>query len=523
MNEAAAPNVAAHLTRVAIIGTGFAGLGMAIKLKQQGIHSFTVYEQADGVGGTWRDNTYPGAACDVQSHLYSFSFEPNPSWSSMYGKQAEILAYLERTTDRYGVRPHIRFNTRVQSARFDEASATWILELDDGTTARADVVVSATGGLSRPKYPDIEGIDAFEGQMFHSARWNHDCDLDGKRVAVIGTGASAIQIVPQLAKRVSRLHVFQRSAAWVMPKDDHAISEREQRAYALLPLLQKLHRYKLYWQLELRAAAFVMWPQVLERFQKQAEAYIARQVRDPELRAKLIPDYTLGCKRILLANDYYPALQKDNVEVITEGIERITPTGVTTGDGAHFEADVIVLCTGFQASEDVAPFPVTGLNGRDLSTEWRAGAEAYLGTAVSGFPNLFMLVGPNTGLGHSSMVFMIESQIAYVMSALRTLEAAGADYMDVRPDVQSRFNERLQDKLGKTVWASGCTSWYQTSDGKNTTLWPGFTVEFRARTRRVRAADYRLCRAGDAAAQRTSRPSASSHVSSVRASAKASS
>lgn len=487
---------------VAIVGTGFAGLCMAIRLIKAGETSFVVYEAAGSVGGTWRDNTYPGAACDVQSHLYSFSFEPNPHWSSMYARQAEILAYLEYCTDRYGVEPFIRFNTAVEGASFDADAGLWTLRLSDGTTARARSVVSATGGLSRPRYPDIAGLESFAGDMFHSARWDHGCDTRGKRVAVIGTGASAIQIVPQMAESARRVHVFQRSAAWVLPKDDRPISSREQGWFARLPITQRLWRLRQYWSLEARALAFVAYPRAMQYIQRLAEKHLARAVPDPALRAKLTPDYTLGCKRILLANDYYPALQRDHVEVVTDAIEGVTPAGVRTADGEEREVDVIVLCTGFRAADDLAPFEITGLDGRDLGESWRDGAEAYLGTAISGFPNLFTLVGPNTGLGHSSMVFMIESQVNYVMSALRSMRRHKLRYIDLRPDVQSRFNQALQSRMAGTVWSSGCSSWYQAENGKITTLWPGFTAEFRLRTLRARMADYRCvfdaAAAGDA-------------------------
>lgn len=477
---------------IAIIGTGFAGLGMGIRLKRAGIDNFTIFEMASGVGGTWRDNTYPGAACDVQSHLYSFSFEPNPDWSSMFGKQAEILAYLERCADKYDLRRHIQFDTAVDGAVFDEDAGEWTLQLSTGLTHRAHVVVSGTGGLSRPQLPSIRGLDEFRGTMFHSARWDHDCDLEGKTVAVIGTGASAIQIVPQVAKRAKQLCMFQRTPAYVMPKPDRPISERERNVFRTMPIVQKLARLRLYVSLELRAIAFVGYPKLMEPLGKLARKYIARAVPEPELQQKLIPDYTFGCKRILIANDFYPALRQDHVDVITDSIESIDATGIVTADGTHRPVDVIILCTGFKAAEDIVPFPVRGVGGRELQTAWREGAEAYLGTTIAGFPNLGLLVGPNTGLGHSSMVFMIESQINYMMSMIRTLRRKRLRYVDVKDGVQAKFNRSLQSRMAGTVWQSGCNSWYQTSDGKNTTLWPGFTVEFRARTLRMRTRDYEL-------------------------------
>lgn len=480
-------------SHIAIVGTGFAGLGMGIRLKRAGIDDFTIFEKAGGVGGTWRDNTYPGAACDVQSHLYSFSFEPNPDWSSMFGKQAEILAYLERCTDKYGLREHIELDTAVEAAEFDERSGQWTLRLSNGRTHRAHVVVSGTGGLSQPQFPAITGLDEFAGPMFHSARWDHGCDLDGKTVAVIGTGASAIQIVPQIARRAKQLHVFQRTPAWVMPKPDRPISRREREVFRALPLVQKLARMRLYVALELRAIAFVGYPELMRPLGKIVRKHIERSVPEVELQDKLIPDYTLGCKRILIANDYYPTLREHHVDVVTDSIESIDATGIRTADGAHRAVDVVVLCTGFKAAEDIVPFPVRGVGGRELRTAWRDGAEAYLGTTIAGFPNLGILVGPNTGLGHSSMVFMIESQLNYMMSMIRTLRRKRLKYVDVKPDVQARFNRSVQSRMARTVWQTGgCTSWYQTSNGKNTTLWPGFTAEFRARTLRMRTRDYHL-------------------------------
>ncbi len=488
------------MTDIAIIGTGFAGLCMGIRLKQAGRDDFVIYESGDGVGGTWRDNTYPGAACDVPSHLYSFSFEQNPGWSAMFSAQPEILAYLERCADKYDLRRHIQLRTKVTEARFDEARGRWSLGLTDADSegpprqATHRYVVSATGGLSQPKLPDIPGLDSLAGSAFHSARWDHEVDLTGKRVAVIGTGASAIQIVPRLAKKAAQLTVFQRTPAWVLPKPDRPISPLERRLYAALPPAQRLQRTWLYWTHEARAIAFIKYPRLLASLSKLVARKLNKVIPDPELRAKLTPDYTLGCKRILISNDYYPALRRDNVEVVTQGIERIIPAGIVCADQAR-EFDVIVLCTGFKAAEDVVSYAIYGLEGQALDEVWRGGAEAYLGTSISGFPNLSLLVGPNTGLGHNSMIFMIESQVNHAMSCVETLSERDLCYVDVRPEVQDRFNRRLQARMGDTVWQAGCDSWYLASGGKNTTLWPGFTVEFRARTRRIKLEDYRLVHA----------------------------
>lgn len=476
---------------VVIAGSGFAGLCMGIRLKQAGIDSFTIYEQADGIGGTWYANNYPGAACDVQSFLYSFSFEPKHDWTRMFGPQAEILGYLNHCVDKYGLRPHIRLNSELTAARFDDASGLWTVTINGREKVQAHAVVSCIGGLSRPILPDIPGIDSFQGKKFHSARWDHGYDLAGKNVAVIGTGASAIQIVPQLAPIAKQLKLFQRTPPWIMPKPDREISGLERSLFRRFPALQRLFRRAIYWGLEARAIAFVQQPRMLRLAQNVARLHLRRQVKDPALRAKLTPNYTMGCKRVLISNDYYPALTRPNVEVVTEGIAEITPRGVRTRDGAEHAVDAIVFGTGFQAAEAMSPFAVTGRGGRDLNEVWREGPEAYLGAAVSGFPNMFMIVGPNTGLGHSSMVFMIESQAQYVLSAIQALRDPAVKFLDLKPDVQQRYNERLQKQMAGTVWATGgCVSWYQTASGKNTTLWPGFTFRFRQLTRRLRPEDY---------------------------------
>lgn len=477
---------------ILIVGTGFAGLGMGIRLKQAGIDDFTLLEQASSVGGTWRDNHYPGAACDVESHLYSFSFEKNPEWSRTFACQREILAYLEHCTDKYGLRPHIRFDTSVTGGSFDEASGLWSLSTNKGETLRARVVVSGTGGLSRPALPDIPGLSSFAGKTFHSARWDDAYPLEGKAVGVIGTGASAIQIVPSIAPRVGKMAVFQRTAPWILPKPDRAFSEQQKARFRRFPALLSLERAGIYLRRELSALGFVVEPRLLALLEPLVLTYLKKQVRDPVLREKLTPDYHLGCKRILPTNDYYPALQRPNVELVTEGIEAIVPSGVVTRDGKERALDVLILATGFHAAEAVTPFRLRGRGGRDLDETWREGAEAYLGTTVSGFPNLFLIVGPNTGLGHSSMVVMIEAQIAYVLSAIQKMRAENLSLVDVREGAQARYNQEIQRRLGKTVWASGCKSWYQTRSGKNTTLWPGFTFEFARRTRAFDAASYEL-------------------------------
>ncbi len=477
---------------ILIVGSGFAGLGMGIRLKQAGMNDFTILEQASDLGGTWRDNRYPGAACDVESHLYSFSFEQNPRWTRMFAPQQEILDYLEHCADKYGLRPHLRFNTSVVGATFSESNGLWEVRCSDGSTRRARVVIAACGGLSRPSTPDIPGLNRFAGPVFHSARWDHTCDLTGKTVAIIGTGASAIQIVPAIASDVAKLHVFQRTPPWILPKADRDLTSGEQKRFERLPVLQRLARLAQYWRHELIALGFVVNPKLLKLASRLALRYLKESVPDAALRAKLTPTYTMGCKRVLLSNDYYPALQRENVELVTSGIEEIRAHSIVTSDGVERPIDALVLATGFYAAEAVAPFDVKGRAGQELNEAWRDGPEAYLGTAVAGFPNMFLLVGPNTGLGHSSMVFMIESQLEYVMGCLHHLREQHLHSIEVKAEAQARYNTELQERLPRTVWATGCSSWYQTRTGRNTTLWPGFTFEYRFRTRRFDPADYEL-------------------------------
>jgi cation diffusion facilitator CzcD-associated flavoprotein CzcO len=482
----------ARTPAVAIIGTGFAGLGMAIQLKAAGYHDITIFEKADDVGGCWRDNTYPGAACDVPSHLYSFSFEPKTDWSRRFAPQPEILQYLRDTAVKYDVRRHIRFRTEVSAATFDEGAGRWHIELSDGTTHDADVLIAGTGQLNRPAYPRIPGIDTFAGAMFHSARWNHDYDLAGKKVAVIGTGASAIQFVPQIAPRVAELKLFQRDAAHVIPKPDYAYPRLARKAFANISGLQRLSRWLTYWQLEPRAVAFTKFPQLTAPIKARFHRHLRKQVADNALRDKLTPKDPIGCKRILISNDYYGALIRPNVDVVTEGITEIRPDGLVTAGGDFHQADAIILGTGFQATDLLAPMHITGRDGLVLRDAWCEGAEAYLGVSVAKFPNLFVLYGPNTNLGHSSIVFMLEAQIGYVMQAVRRLARGDAAWLDVRVDVQDAFNTTLQHRIRATVWSQGCSSWYKTASGRNPINWPGFTFEYRRRTRRLNESDYHL-------------------------------
>lgn len=477
--------------RVVIIGAGFAGIGMAIRLQQAGIDDFVLLEKDDDLGGTWRDNTYPGCACDVPSYLYSFSFELNPHWSRMFAAQEEIWDYLRHCVDKYGIEDRIRYRTEWTGARFDESTGTWEVEVDGAETLRCRALVTGVGALHKPKVPDLSGIESFAGTAFHSAQWDHDHDLTGRRVAVIGTGASAVQFVPQIAGQVDQLDLYQRSAAWVTPKPDREISQRERTLYARSPLAQRIARALIYWLLETRGTGFALTPKAMKVIEWQAKRHLAKQVADLELRAKLTPDYQIGCKRILLSNDYYPALTRDNVDVVTDAIAEVTPSGIITEDGTKREADTIIYGTGFEVSGNLTDVEIIGRDGADLNEQWsQRGVGAHLGITVSGFPNLFLLLGPNTGLGHSSVVFMIEQQVDYVLQALDLLDRRGADFVDVRPDAQDGFLDRIQTRLTDTVWQSGCKSWYIDENGRNFTIWPHFTWKYWLETRRFDPDEY---------------------------------
>ncbi len=483
----AAPPPATRERRVAILGAGFSGLCMAIRLEQAGIHSFTIYEKSDGVGGTWRDNTYPGAGCDIPSHLYSFSFDRSAEWSRHYARQPEILRYLEDCADRFGLRSKIRFETEIIGATFDDHEAVWRLHARSGETFTADVLVTGLGQLNRPATPALPGIEHFNGTRFHSARWDHTIDLAGRRVAVIGNGASAVQFVPQIAPEVARLHLFQRSASWVLPRGDSAYSNFAQRMFHRVPAVGWMHRAAIYWALEARflgmqgKTARLAGPFV----ERAARAHLEAQVPDPELRAKLLPDYPIGCKRILISDDFYPALTRPNVEVATSPIERVVADGVITVDGEHRGVDTLIYATGFESLSFLAPLEIEGPRGLRLGDVWHDGAEAYLGTAVPGFPNLFILYGPNTNLGHNSVVFMVEAQVDWVVRCIQELFRRDAGWLDVRREAMDAYNREIQQRMQDTVWAAGCHSWYKTASGKIVSNWPRFTFQFWLQMRRA--------------------------------------
>jgi cation diffusion facilitator CzcD-associated flavoprotein CzcO len=478
-------------TDVAIVGAGFSGLGMAIRLKKAGRDDFVVLERADDLGGTWWANTYPGCQCDIPSNLYSFSFARKSDWTTAYPMRDQIQEYLRDCAERFGVLEHARFGTELLDAAWDDERRRWSIETSRGThTAR--VLVAASGLLSEPCVPALPGLDRFAGTRFHTANWNHDHDLTGERVAVFGTGASAIQVVPSIRERVARLTVFQRTPPWVIPHLDHPVGPRLRRLYARLPAFQLLVRGTVWGLHELLVPGMTRDPRLLKGHELLARANMRRHVGDPELRRRLTPDYSIGCKRILLSSDWYRTLGAPNVELVTSGIREVRDHSVVDGDGVEHELDTIVFATGFAPSDPPIARRLRGRHGSTLSEVWRGSPQAYLGTTVAGFPNLFLLYGPNTNLGHSSIVYILESQMNYAVSALEWMDACGAAAFDLHPEVQDAFNEEMQERLADSVWNSGCSSWYLDANGRNSVQWPGFTFEYRRRTRRFDAADYRL-------------------------------
>jgi cation diffusion facilitator CzcD-associated flavoprotein CzcO len=470
---------------VAIIGSGFGGLGMAVRLKRSGVRSLVILEKADEVGGTWRDNTYPGAACDVGSHLYSFSFRAG-DWSRRFPSQPEILRYLGDVVREWGLRQHLRLGAEVTTITFDEAAAAWEIRLATGEVLTARAVVSSVGQLNRPALPEIPGRDRFQGASWHSARWDHAYGLDGRRVAVIGTGASAVQFVPEIAKRAAAVHVFQRSAPYVIPKPDRA----EHPLYRRLPGLARADRLRMFLIGELLGAALFGSARLRRLLESRWRVFMESHVHDAELREKCVPDYLIGCKRILFSNDWYPTLALPTVELVTERVTEITSGGVVTADGHERAVDAIVFGTGFQSTGFLQPMRVVGQGGRDLHAVWRDGAEAYRGVVVSGFPNFFMLYGPNTNLASNSIIYMLESQIAYVDRALRTMRSRSLRWLDIRRSVQDEFNRWIRSLSEHTPWTSGCHNWYTVAGGRNTNNWPTYTFRYRRALRRFDVRDY---------------------------------
>lgn len=481
--------------QVAIIGSGFGGLGTAIKLKEEGIDDFVVLERANDVGGTWRDNSYPGCACDVQSHLYSFSFAPNPDWSRMYSPQAEIWAYLRRCAENYKILPHIWFSHDVLKVFWQEERKHWLIETSQGSLT-ANILVGAIGALCEPSLPNLAGLENFQGNYFHSARWDHNYDLTDKTVAVIGTGASAIQFVPAIQPKVKKLYLFQRTPPWIIPRQDRAISDFEKKLFRQFPFTQYLMRMLIYWIREIYVIYFRNpWVMNINRF--IAVNHLKRAILDPKLREKLTPNYVIGCKRILISNDYLPSLAQPNVEVVTEAIKEISQDSITTKDGVSRKIDTIIFGTGFHVTDLPFADHIYGREGKTLAQTWQGSPKAYLGTTISGFPNFFLLLGPNTGLGHTSVVYMIESQIAHVLNAVRYMKKHSVATVEPRKEAQDGFVSEVDKKMQGTVWTAGrCASWYLDPTGRNSTLWPSFTWKFKQRVEPFNPEEYLLTNSG---------------------------
>jgi cation diffusion facilitator CzcD-associated flavoprotein CzcO len=479
--------------QVVVVGAGFSGIGMAARLASMGIDDFVVLDRGDDLGGTWRDNSYPGAACDVPSNLYSFSFALNPNWSRAFPSQSEIWDYMRDCVDRFGVGGQLRVGRAVDEARWDDEECRWVVRTVGGDSYAAPVLVWATGSLSEPAIPDFPGLDQFRGKVFHSAKWAHGFDLTGKRVCVVGTGASAIQFVPQIAPIVEHLYLHQRTPPFIVPRRDRAVSKLRQLVYAKAPATQRLSRLRIYMLFEWLLSVFVgRRTRRKEAVRKLALDHLAKQVPDPSLRERLTPHYEPGCKRLLLSDDYYPSLTRSNVEVIDTPVASFTAHEVVGQDGIARPVDVVIMGTGFDAAEPPYAEHIVGREGIRLSEHWKAhGVEAYAGSTVAGFPNLFLMIGPNSTLAHNSMIYMIESHINYIASALAFMSRPGVGTVEVKPSVQQRYNERLQAKLEHSVWVEGgCGSWYLDHRGRNTTLWPDHTWKFRRLTRRFHPAEY---------------------------------
>ncbi|QNI05974.1 NAD(P)/FAD-dependent oxidoreductase [Mycobacterium kubicae] len=476
--------------RVLVIGAGFGGLAAAYELSRDGLADVTVLEKAGDIGGVWRENTYPGAACDVPSNLYSYSFARKTDWGRRYAEQPDILGYIRHTAERFGLRDLVRTGVEVTSAAYDDGSATWQVTTASGEVLEADVLVPAVGQLSRPALPNIAGLDTFTGPSFHSAQWRHDVDLAGKRVAVLGTGASAIQFVPRIRQTAARVTVFQRSAPYVVPKLDRAYTDTHHAAFQKVPGFAAAMRGAIWETTELLGFALTKAAPLARVLQGLASSNLKRHIKDPVLRAKLTPDYPIGCKRVLFSSEWYPALAQDNVDVETDAITEVTTTGVRTADGRLHEVDVIIYGTGFKATEFLAPMTVTGRDGRDLHTEWADGARAHLGMAVPGFPNMFLIYGPNTNLGSSSIILMMEQQARYIRQITEELARGGvARAFEVRRDVEQSYDAAIQSRLDSGVWTT-CQSWYRTASGRVTTNWPGLVHEYQRRTRVAALEDY---------------------------------
>jgi cation diffusion facilitator CzcD-associated flavoprotein CzcO len=480
----------ATTSSVVIIGAGFAGLGAAIRLRQSGIDDFVILERDGAVGGTWRDNTYPGAACDIPSLLYSYSFAQNPDWPHSYSGSDAILGYIEWMVDEFDLARFIRFDTEVTGLVFDESDGAWTVNTSGGEPFYGISVIMGQGPLSNASLPPMRGIDSYTGKKIHSARWDHDYDYAGKTVAVIGTGASGVQIIPELVKDAAKVKVFQRTPGWVLPRVQFRTPEWNKGLYRKVPPAQRAARKGVFWLHEFMALGLV-WPTAMTRaLERISKAQLRLQVKDRWMRRQLTPRFTAGCKRLLVTNDYYPALTQDNCKLITWPIATLCPDGIRTSDGVEHHVDAIVFATGFDVSKTTTPFPVTGLKRRSLADEWSSGAYAYKSTNVSGYPNLYLTFGPNSGPGHNSALVYMEAQIEYAVQAIRDLHRWNLKYLDVRADAQRRFNDDIQHRLAKTTWNSGCHSWYLTEDGFNATMYPGFATQYLHQMANVHYPDY---------------------------------
>jgi len=475
-----------------IVGAGFSGIGAAIKLAKAGVDDFVMLERGDRVGGTWRDNTYPGATCDVPSLLYSYSFVKNSSWSRAYSPAGEICTHIEDMADKFDLHRRIQFGVEVNGLAFDENDGVWTVKVKGkrSTTFHARTVVLASGPLPDHKLPDIRGLDTYKGKKIHSANWDHGYDFTGKRVAVIGTGASAVQIVPERVKQAEFVKVFQRTPGWVMPRLDVATPPAAQALFAKVPAIQELARQALYWGHEVTATALVWDTPLTGLVARLGKAHLHRQVKDPWLRRQLTPDFTPGCKRMLISSDYYPALQRDNCKLIDWPIATMSPVGIRTSDGIEHHLDCIVFATGYDVHLTGPPYSVTGIGGRSLADEWAGGAQAYKSINAHGYPNLFIMTGPNSGPGHNSLLVYVEGQLDYAVSGITTILRENLRYLDVRVDVQRYYNDRIQKRLTKTTWMSGCSSWYLTADGFNASMYPGFATQYLRQMRDFRFDDY---------------------------------
>lgn len=477
---------------IAVVGGGFGGVGAAVMLKREGYDDVTVFEKGERVGGVWQHNTYPGAACDIASHLYEYSFAPN-SWSRRFSPGPEIRAYVEGVARRFGVLERVRTGTEVKGVRWDEEGSRWLLETSAGPH-EAEVLITACGQLSVPKVPPLPGLDDFEGPAFHTAEWRHDVDLAGKRVALIGTGCSAIQVGPAIQPEVAQLDVYQRSPGWTMAKGDHEYSPLARALFRRLPALHRLDRASIYAFQDLAAAAFTRRRWLLPLFRLQGTRQINAAISDPELRRKVTPTHEFGCKRIMLTDDWYPTLTKPNVELVAEGIDAVTPNGIRDGAGIERPADVIVLATGFASHDFVAPMEIAGSDGRTLEQAWEEVARAYLGLSVPGFPNMFLLYGPNTNGGSGSVVNTLECGVGHVLAALRQMEQGGASRIEVTPAAAAEFDRELRAALAGTVWQSGCNNWYVDENGNDPSNWPWTWSAYRRRTRELAPDAYAFAR-----------------------------